>query len=101
MRWQGRDRNFHLHESLYFFPYFSILWSNETDGMTFFVSPPRTTNAVDVILRAVRQIEIDDMRHFRNIDSPRDNIRCDNKPVHPFFKLPYCIKTVILFLIRV
>jgi len=63
-----------------------IFGCDKTRGSAGRIHPSRPANSMNVILRAMRQIEIDHVTDIGHIDSPCGNIRGDKHAKEPALK---------------
>jgi len=49
------------------------------DGGTASAGSARTTDAMNIVIRVMRDVEIEDVAHFRDVEATRRNVRCDEQ----------------------
>lgn len=54
------------------------VFADKTDGFAFGAGTSCAADAVDIVLRMIRQVVVDDMRDAGNMDSARGNIGCND-----------------------
>ncbi|CDD84942.1 uncharacterized protein BN589_00007 [Collinsella sp. CAG:289] len=64
------------HQSLNVKELGDVRLGHEGERPAFLTGTTRTANAVDVVGRLLRNIEVDNVAHVRDIDAARENIRC-------------------------
>jgi hypothetical protein len=57
-----------------------LLARDERDSLAFVAGATGATDPVNVVLRHVRELEVDDARKLMDVESPRGDVRGDENP---------------------
>ena len=74
-----------------------VLGDHDGEGVAAVLRAARAANAMDVILRMLRHVVVDDVAHVRDVQSARGDVRGDE---HFVFAFAETLQGLLAFLLR-